>query len=373
MTANSWIQICLFVGVLLATVKPLGWFMSRVFQGQPCGLDRVLGPVERGMYRLAAVDSKGEMTWKSYAVAAMLFNVLGFAFVYLILRLQDRLPLNPQGFSANTADSAFNTAVSFATNTNWQGYGGETTMSYLSQMLALSVQNFVSAATGIAVLIAVIRGFTRRSVETIGNFWVDLTRSTVYVLLPLSVVLALVLVSQGVVQNFQPYQTVALLQPISMDEPVIGADGTPSVDAAGAAITQKKVISEQLLPMGPAASQLAIKQLGTNGGGYFNVNSAHPYENPTPLSNFLQVLSILVIPGALCWTFGDMVGDRRQGWAILIAMLVIFVPLVIGVVGAEQSGVPSQIAMGVDQVASDIQSGGNMEGKELRFGIVNSV
>ena len=240
MTANNWIQICLFVGVLLATVKPLGWFMSRVFQGQPCGLDRVFGPVERGMYRLAGVDPKSEMTWKSYAVAAMLFNVLGFAFVYLILRLQDRLPLNPQGFSANTPDSAFNTAVSFATNTNWQGYGGETTMSYLSQMLALAVQNFVSAATGIAVLIAVIRGFARRSVETIGNFWVDLTRSTVYVLLPLSIVLALVLVSQGVVQNFQPYQSVALLQPISIDEPVMGADGTPSVDAEGNAITQKK-------------------------------------------------------------------------------------------------------------------------------------
>ncbi|HQX52973.1 MAG TPA: potassium-transporting ATPase subunit KdpA [Planctomycetaceae bacterium] len=372
MTANNWIQICMFVGVLLATVKPLGWFMSRVFQGQPCGLDRVLGPVERGMYRLAGVDPKSEMSWKSYAVAAMLFNFLGFAFVYLILRLQDRLPLNPQAFPAHTPDSAFNTAVSFATNTNWQGYGGETTMSYLSQMLALAVQNFVSAATGIAVLIAVIRGFTRRSVETIGNFWVDLTRSTVYVLLPLSIVLALALVSQGVVQNFQPYQSVALLQPISIDEPVMSPDGTPSVDAEGNAITQKNEITEQLLPMGPAASQIAIKQLGTNGGGYFNVNSAHPYENPTPLSNFLQMLSILVIPGALCWTFGDMVGDRRQGWAVLLAMLVIFVPLVIGVVAAEQSGVPSQINMGVDQVGSDSQSGGNMEGKEIRFGIVSS-
>jgi len=372
MTANNWIQICMFVGVLLATVKPLGWFMSRVFQGQPCGLDRVLGPVERGMYRLAGVDPKSEMSWKSYAVAAMLFNFLGFAFVYLILRLQDRLPLNPQAFPAHTPDSAFNTAVSFATNTNWQGYGGEISMSYVSQMLALGVQNFVSAATGIAVLIAMIRGFTRRSVDTIGNFWVDLTRSTVYVLLPLSTLLALVLVSQGVVQNFQPYQSVALLQSVSINEPVIGADGTPSVDAEGNAITQKKEITEQLLPMGPAASQIAIKQLGTNGGGYFNVNSAHPYENPTPLTNFLQMLSILVIPGALCWTFGDMVGDRRQGWAMLIAMLVIFVPLVIGVVAAEQSGVPSQFNLGVDQVASDSQSGGNMEGKELRFGIVSS-
>lgn len=233
--------------------------MSRVFQGQPCGLDRVLGPVERGMYRLAGIDAKSEMSWKSYAVAAMLFNFLGFTFVYLILRLQDRLPLNPQAFSANTPDSAFNTAVSFASNTNWQGYGGETTMSYLSQMLALAVQNFVTAATGIAVLIAVIRGFSRCSVETIGNFWVDLTRSTIYVLLPFSIVLALALVSQGVVQNFQPYQSVALLQPVSIDEPVMSDDGTPSVDAEGNAITQRKEITEQLLPMGPAdgASRVA--------------------------------------------------------------------------------------------------------------------
>jgi K+-transporting ATPase ATPase A chain len=328
------------------------------------------------MYRLAGVDPKSEMSWKSYSIATILFNVVGFAFVYLVLRLQGSLPLNPQTFAGNTADSAFNTAVSFATNTNWQGYGGETTMSYLSQMLALTVQNFVSAATGIAVLIALIRGFARRTSETIGNFWVDLTRSTVYVLLPLCIVLALFLVSQGVLQNFKPYQTVALLQPTSIDEPVIGADGKPSVDAEGKAITQKKEITEQLLPMGPVASQVAIKQLGTNGGGFFNVNSAHPYENPTPLANIVEVLSILVIAAALCWTFGDMVGDRRQGWAVLVAMMVIFVPLVFGVVAAEQAGNTRLTSLdanaGVDQVASTSHSGGNMEGKEVRFGIVNS-
>ena len=229
--------------------------MSRVFQGEPCGLDRLLGPIERGMYRLAGVDPKGEMSWKSYSFAAILFNVVGFVFVYFILRIQDKLPLNPQSFPANTPDLAFNTAVSFATNTNWQSYGGETTMSYLSQMLALTVQNFVSAASGIAVLIAVIRGFSRRNSETIGNFWVDLTRSTMYVLLPLSIIVATLLVSQGVVQNFKPYQSVALLQPTSIDEPVIGADGKPSVDDEGKAITQKKEITEQLLPMGPVASQ----------------------------------------------------------------------------------------------------------------------
>lgn len=362
MTANNWIQIAFYLGVLVACVKPLGWFMSRVFQGRPCGLDKVLGPIERLFYRVAGVDPQSEMSWKSYAVAAMLFNVLGLGVTYLLLRLQGSLPLNPQGFAANTPDSAFNTATSFATNTNWQGYGGETTMSYLSQMLGLAVQNFVSAATGIAVLIAVIRGFARRNSDTIGNFWGDLTRSTVYVLLPLSIVLALALVSQGVVQNFKPYQSVTLLQP------AFDADGNP--------------VTEQLLPMGPAASQIAIKQLGTNGGGYFNVNSAHPYENPTPLSNFWEMLAILLIPAALCWTFGDMVGDRRQGWAVLAAMLVIMVPLMIGVVAAEQAGNPAVTEL--VKVRSESTSNpriltnsatndcGNMEGKEVRFGIVNS-
>ena len=352
MTANDWIQLGLYFVVLVALVKPLGWYMARVYQGQPCGLDRVFGGLERIIYRLAGVDPKHEMGWRQYAVAVLLFNALGFLAVYALLRLQGWLPLNPQDLPAVSPDLSFNTATSFATNTNWQSYGGESTLSYLSQMLGLGVQNFVSAATGMAVLIALVRGLARRSSSTIGNFWVDLTRSTIYILLPLSFILALVLVSQGVVQNFREYQTVTLVQPIT------GADG--------------KSVTEQTIPMGPAASQVAIKQLGTNGGGFFNVNSAHPYENPTPLANFLEMLAILQIAAALCFTFGEMVGDRRQGWAVLAAMLAILVPLAIGAVAAEQSGVPALTNAGVNQVADAAQPGGNMEGKETRFGIVNS-
>ena len=262
--------------------------------------------------------------------------------------------------------------MSFATNTNWQGYAGESTMSYFTQMVGLSVQNFLSAASGIAVLIALIRGFARRQVKEIGNFWVDLTRSTLYVLLPLSLLLALVLVSQGVVQSFSAYQTVELIEPLTIQEPVKDAAGNPVLDGAGAAVTQPRQITEQTVPLGPAASQIAIKQLGTNGGGFFNVNSAHPFENPTPLSNFLELLAILLIPAALCYTFGRMVGDTRQGWAVLIAMLVIFVPLTIGGIAAEQAGNPHLAALGVDDASSALQAGGNMEGKETRFGIANS-
>jgi K+-transporting ATPase ATPase A chain len=352
MTANILIQVGLFVAVLLALVKPLGWYMARVYQGERCGLDRLFAPVERGLYRLAGVDSNHEMGWRSYAVAVLLFNAVGLIVVYLLQRLQAHLPLNPEGFAAVSPDLAFNTAASFVSNTNWQNYGGETTLSYLVQMLGLGVQNFVSAATGMAVLVALIRGLIRRSGETIGNFWVDLVRSTLYVLLPLSLVLAIGLVSQGVVQNFRSYQEIARLQPARDDK--------------------EKPVRTQTLPMGPAASQIAIKQLGTNGGGFFNVNGAHPYENPTPLSNFLEMLAILLIPAALCYTYGVMVGDRRQGWAILAAMLVIFLPLAIGAIAAEQSGVPALTKLGADQEASDAQSGGNMEGKETRFGIVNS-
>jgi K+-transporting ATPase ATPase A chain len=352
MTANAWIQLLLFLGVLLAAVKPLGWYMARVYQGQPCGLDRVLGWLERLFYRLAGLDPRAEMGWRGYTVAVLVFNGIGLLFLYALLRCQQFLPLNPQDFPAASPDLSFNTAASFATNTNWQSYGGESTLSYLAQMLGLAVQNFLSAATGMAVLVALIRGFARRSAETIGNFWVDLTRSTLYILLPLSLVLSLVLVSQGVVQNFRPYQTVARLQ-LAKD-----ADGN--------------AVIEQQLPMGPAASQIAIKQLGTNGGGFFNVNSAHPYENPTPLSNFLEMLAILLIPAALCYTFGMMVGDTRQGGAILAAMLVIFVPLAIGCIAAEQAGVPAQAPIGADLQASSEQSRGNMEGKETRFGVVNS-
>ncbi|BBO31242.1 potassium-transporting ATPase subunit KdpA [Lacipirellula parvula] len=352
MNVNAWIQFGLFVAVLAALAKPLGAYMARVLEGKPGGLERLLGWCERGIYRIAGVDVGSEMGWRQYAFGVMAFNLIGIVAVYAVLRLQGALPLNPQEFPGATPDLAFDTAVSFASNTNWQSYGGETTLSYLSQAFALTVQNFVSAATGIAVLAALIRGLVRRTSTTIGNFWVDLVRSTLYILLPLSVIWAVALVSQGVIQNFDAYKTVELAEPIP------SAEGDPT--------------TTQLLAMGPVASQVAIKQLGTNGGGFFNVNSAHPFENPTPLSNFLQVLAILLIPAALCCTFGVMVGDVRQGWAIFAAMLVIFLPLTLGVIVAEQSGVPQYAAMGADDVVSDAQSGGNMEGKETRFGIVNS-
>ena len=352
MNLCSWFQLIFYMVILLLLAKPLGSFMAKVYQGERTFLDRVLGPVERFIYRLSGVKADEEMNWKTYAVAAMLFNFLGLLVVYGLQRFQAALPLNPQGLGAVTSDSSWNTAVSFATNTNWQGYGGEVTMSYLSQMLGLAVQNFVSAAMGMAILVAFIRGIARHTVKTIGNFWVDLTRTTLYILLPLSFVLALVLVSQGVVQTFSPYKAVILLQPTS------DADGN--------------VLTEQVLAVGPAASQIAIKQLGTNGGGFFNVNSAHPFENPTPLSNFFEMLSILVISAALCYTFGVMVGDTRQGWALLAAMTIIFVGLLGVSVESEQGGNPAFTAMGVDQVQSNINPGGNMEGKEARFGIANS-
>jgi K+-transporting ATPase ATPase A chain len=353
MTTNDWIQLVLYFVVLALLAKPLGWYMARVYQGEPCcGMERVFGWLERGIYRVAGVNPKEEIGWRKYAVGVLLFNGIGFLAVYALLRLQVILPLNPQHFPANTPDSAFNTATSFATNTNWQGYGGETTMSYLSQMLGLTVQNFVSAASGMAVLVALIRGLARRTMATIGNFWFDLVRSTIYILLPLSIIVTLVLVSQGVIQNFKSYDTAQVLQP------------TTAADNAK--------IDTQSIAMGPAASQIAIKQLGTNGGGFFNVNSAHPFENPTPIANFVELLCILVISAALCYTFGMMIGDTRQGWALLAAMYVIMVPLTIFTVWQEQKGVPQYNAMGVDQQASALAAGGNMEGKDTRFGIVNS-
>src|SRR5262249_28957324 len=352
MTMGTWLQVVLFFIVLLALVKPLGWYMARVYESKPCGLDRLLGPIERAMYRMCGVRPTDEMSWKIYGVAVLLFNAAGLLFLYGLQRLQALFPLNPGGLGTVSADLAFNTAVSFANNTNWQAYGGETTLSYLTQMLGLTVQNFVSAGTGMAVLIALIRGFTRRTAETIGNFWVDLTRSVLYILLPLALILALALVSQGVVQDVSSYETATLLEPTKDDK--------------------GEVIREQTLPMGPAASQIAIKQLGTNGGGFFNVNGAHPYENPTGLSNFLELLAILLIPAALCYTFGVMIGDTRQGWAIFTVMLVIFVPLTLGTMLAEQTGVPALEELGVNQAATSTQPGGNMEGKEIRFGIANS-
>jgi K+-transporting ATPase ATPase A chain len=344
--------MALFFGLLLALTKPLGAYIAVVLEGKPCVLNRMLGGFERSIYRICRIDSQAEMTWKRYAVATLLFNAVGFLAVYLLLRMQGVLALNPEKFAGNPPDLAFDTAASFATNTNWQSYGGEWTLSYLSQMLGLGVQNFVSAACGISVLAALIRGLARRTSETIGNFWQDLVRTTLYILLPLSILWAVALISQGVIQNFNSYQTVDLLQP------TIGAEG--------------KVITQGVLPMGPAASQIAIKQLGTNGGGFFNVNSAHPFENPTPLSNLCELLAILAIPSALCYTFGRMVGDTRQGWAVLAAMFLILVPLTIFTVAQEQRGVPSYSGLPLDQEPSSQQSGGNMEGKETRFGIVNS-
>jgi potassium-transporting ATPase potassium-binding subunit len=372
MTLNGYVQIGLYLVVLLALTKPLGAYMARVYDGLPSGLERVLGPLERLIYRLCGVRAGEEMGWKTYAIAMLLFNLFGFLAVYALQRLQSVLPLNPQGLGAVTPDSAFNTAVSFASNTNWQGYGGEVTMSYLTQMLALTVQNFVSAASGMATLVAFIRGLARRTAQTIGNFWVDLTRSTLYILLPLSLVLALIQVSQGVVQNFRVYQTVPLLQTATYEEPRLDTEGKPLKDADGKLVTETKDMKEQVLPMGLAASQIAIKQLGTNGGGFFNVNSAHPFENATPLSNFFEMLAILLISAALCYTFGRMVGDTRQGWAVLAAMTLIFVPLLALCVGSEQRGNPAFTPLGIDQTASELQTGGNMEGKEVRFGIANS-
>jgi K+-transporting ATPase ATPase A chain len=346
--SNLLLQCVLYIVVLLALAKPLGVFMARVLAGERTFLTPALGWLERLTYKASGVDPQREMRWTEYAAVTLVFNLVGLLVVYLIQRVQGALPLNPAGLSAVSADSSWNTAVSFATNTNWQGYGGESTMSYFTQMVALAVQNFVSAATGIAVLAALIRGFARKQIATIGNFWADLTRSTLYILLPLSFVFAVVLVSQGVVQTFRPYVKAQTIEKIDYEEN-----------------KEKKSTQEQVLPMGPAASQVAIKQLGTNGGGFFNVNSAHPYENPTPLTNFLELLAILLTPAALCITFGRMVGDVRQGWAILAAMTIVFAALLAVCVASEQYGNPVLEKAGV-------AAEGNMEGKEVRFGIATS-
>ncbi|HEX7817521.1 potassium-transporting ATPase subunit KdpA [Dyella sp.] len=372
MTTNDFFQVALYLVVLLLLVKPMGQYMALVFAETPNRVTRWGAPVERLLYRLSGIRAEDDMSWRRYAMTMLLFNVAGLLAVYVLQRVQQWLPLNPQHLGAITPDSAMNTAISFVTNTNWQGYAGESSMSYLTQMLGMAVQNFLSAATGIAVLIAVIRGFVRRSSLSIGNFWVDMTRSTIYILLPLSFVMALLLVSQGVVQNFKAYVDVPLTQPIVATEVVKDTQGYTLKDAAGHDVTRDTPVRVQTLPMGPAASQIAIKHLGTNGGGFFNANSAHPYENPTPLSNFIEMLAILLIPGGLCITFGCMVGDRRQGWAILCTMLLIFVPLTFAAVMAEQAGNPVLHGLSIDQQASALQAGGNMEGKETRFGIAAS-
>ncbi len=353
MTFSGVLQLVIYMAVLLLLVKPLGSYMAHVYEGTS-GVNRVFRPLERGIYRLLGTREDLQMNWKTYALAFMLFNFIGLLVVYGLQRVQASLPLNPAGMGPVSMESSFNTAVSFATNTNWQGYGGEYTMSYLTQMLGLTVQNFVSAASGMAVLVALIRGLRGRTAQTIGSFWVDLTRSVLYILLPLAALVAIILVSQGTVQTFDTYTTAQVV------------DATALTNADGSAVIT------QTLAVGPAASQIAIKQLGTNGGGFFNVNSAHPFENPTPLSNFVELLSILLIPAALCYTFGKMVGDPRQGRAVLAVMVIIFVVLLAGVYLAEQAGNP-QFSAKVDQVTTEFNPGGNMEGKEARFGIAPSI
>jgi len=358
MTGLAVVQLLVYLGVILALAKPLGIYMARVYEGHPGVLGRVLGPIERLLYRTSGVRADDEMGWKRYALAMLLFNLVGFLLLYVLQRLQGALLANPQHLPGVRPDLAFNTAISFATNTNWQSYSGETTMSYFTQMFGLAVQNFLSAASGMAVLVALIRGIARRTASTIGNFWVDTVRGTLYILLPLSFIVALALVSQGVVQTFSPYKNVALVQPVVADQPKLDSSGGRFTDAQGNLVTEKVTVTEQTLAVGPAASQIAIKQLGTNGGGFFNANSAHPFENPTPLSNFLEMLATLLIPGALCLTFGEMVRDRRQGWAILAAMSVIFLAAAVVAISNEQRGNPLLARLGVDQRPSFVQSGG---------------
>ena len=369
MSTPSWSLLAVYLAVLLVLSWPLGAWLARLCAGD---LPRWMHAVESPLYKLAGTSADKSMNWASYAVALLAFNALGALAVYALQRFQLVLPLNPAGMAAVSPDSSFNTAVSFATNTNWQGYSGEQTMSYLTQMLGLSVQNFLSAATGIAVVFALFRGFAARSTGQIGNFWVDITRVTTLLLLPLSMVFAVFLVGQGVIQNFDASKEVTTLEVNAYQVTKKTADDQPVLDAAGAPVMEDQKSATQTLSMGPVASQEAIKMLGTNGGGFFNANSAHPYENPTALSNFFQMLSIFLIPAALCFSFGRAVGDTRQGWAVLAAMTVMFVIAVIAIIPAERAGNPLLPPLGVDQIASTLQAGGNMEGKETRFGITAS-
>ena len=372
MTAASLALIAVYLVVLLLLVKPLGTYIANVMEGRPIWPLRLGAGLERLIYHACGIEPGIEMGWKRYTIALLVFNAFGALAVYALQRLQLWLPLNPQGFANVSPDSSFNTAVSFVTNTNWQGYSGESTMSYLTQMTGLTVQNFLSAATGIVVAIALIRGFARHSVHSIGNFWTDMVRVNLYILLPLSTLLAIVLVGQGVVQNFSAYKDVTTIETLAYQNPKTDAAGNPIKDASGNPVTEDATTRKQTLPMGPMASQEAIKELGTNGGGFLNANSAHPYENPTPLSNFLEILALTLIPAALTYTFGRMVGDPRQGWAVLAAMIILFGVLVGTATYSEQLGNPRIAALGVDQTASILQPGGNMEGKESRFGIAAS-
>src|SRR3981189_846900 len=375
MTINGWLQIFLFLALIFAVTKPMGIFMARVFNREKTFMDPVLRPLERLLYRVTAVDEAHEMRWTEYAVTMLLFSVVSMLVLYLIQRLQGHLPFNPQHLpgvdSAASSTgafvgSAFNTAASFTTNTNWQSYVPEVTMSYLTQMAGLPYHNFAAAAVGIALAIAFIRGISRTEKETIGNFWVDMTRSTLWVLLPACIVYALVLVSQGVVQNLKPYDTAKLIEPQQVQK--TGTNGKPMVGPDGKAVMD--TVTDQTIAQGPVASQEAIKMLGTNGGGFFNANSAHPFENPTPLSNLLQMLSIFAIPAGLTYTLGRMTGSQRHGWAVWAAMAALFLCGITAAYWAEARGNP--LLHGVDQHATALQPGGNMEGKEVRFGIANS-
>ncbi|HZR58460.1 MAG TPA: potassium-transporting ATPase subunit KdpA [Terriglobales bacterium] len=366
MTANGWFQIVVFLLAIFAVTKPLGIFMAKVFNRERTFLDPVVRPLERLLYFLTGVDENHEMRWTEYAFAMLLFSGVSMALLYGIQRLQQLLPWNPQKLAGVGADLAFNTAASFTTNTNWQNYGGETTISYLTQMAGLAYHNFASAAVGIALAIAFIRGIARREKETIGNFWVDMTRTTLWILLPICIVYALVLVSQGVVQNLKPYDTVKLVEPQQVQH--VGTDGKPTIGQDGKPVMD--TVTDQIIAQGPVASQEAIKMLGTNGGGFFNANSAHPFENPTPLSNFLQMISIFMIPAGLTYTLGRMTGSQRHGWAVWGAMAVLFFVGVSTAYWAEAKGNP--LLHGVDQRASLTQPGGNMEGKEVRFGIADT-
>src|SRR5580765_6970163 len=366
MTLNGWLQILVYFAVVVLVAKPMGIFMTKVFCRERTFLDPVMRPVEKLLYWIARVDEEREMRWTEYSTAMLLFSAVSMLVLYVLERAQQWLPLNPQKFAAVPADLAFNTAASFTTNTNWQFYTGEQVMSYLTQMAGLAFHNFASAAVGIALAVALIRGIARREKDTIGNFWVDMTRSTLWILLPMCLVYSLVLVSQGVIQNLKPYDTVKIVEPQQVQK--VGQDGKPVVDANGKPVVD--TVTDQTIAQGPVASQEAIKMLGTNGGGFMNANSAHPFENPTPFSNLLEMLSIFVIPAGLTYTLGRMTGSQRHGWAVFAAMAVLFFAGVTTAYRSESHGNP--LLAGTDQRASTLQSGGNMEGKEVRFGIANS-
>ncbi|MRR16891.1 MAG: potassium-transporting ATPase subunit KdpA, partial [Deltaproteobacteria bacterium] len=367
MDRYGWLQLAVFVGALLLLTKPMGLHLSRVLDREGrTFLDPIIKPIERLFYRIFRIDSQKEQDWKQYAVSLFLFSLTGFIFTYVILRIQHLLPLNPQGLGPLNPDLAFNTAASFTTNTNWQSYGGESTMSYFSQMVGLTFHNFVSAAVGIGVAAALVRGIARHTAKTVGNFWADMVRVNLYLLLPACLLFSLFLVSQGMIQNFKPYDTIKLIEPYTMQIEKKDTGGQSIKDAGGKPVMENKKVDTQTIAQGPMASQVAIKMLGTNGGGFTNANAAHPYENPTPLTNFIQMLSIFLIPSGLTYFLGVTVKNRRHGWAVWGAMAVLFLAGVLVCWTAESAGNPHLTAMGIEQ------AGGNMEGKEVRFGIFNS-